>query len=103
MTTKPEPLVPVVFRRWLFHDGDVFALFPTLPFDLNGRVCTGYHHIGQHSGAYYPGCIAASRPARPEEYASLKTELEHIGYRLAVHKRATGAMHDERRREARKA
>ena len=72
----------VVFR----HDGEtVFALFPFI--DHSNGYCTSYQHIGQHSGADYAGCIADSRPAKPEEYADLKAELESIGYELDVRKK----------------
>jgi hypothetical protein len=76
--------VKVVFRKDL--DGTVFALFP----EIEGArgMCTSYEHVGQHSSADYFGCIARSRPALPKEYAALKRELESIGYKLDVRRRA---------------
>ena len=94
--------VPVVLRvlRDGGNDGEVFALFPTLPSDAYGRYCTAYALVGQHGGADYWHCIRASRPATANESASLVRELERIGYRLRIVKRATAAMHDECRTPA---
>jgi len=107
-----EPITPVIFRVWQekyvpgqlpgHRDKEVFALFPTLPADCNGYYCTTYVHLGQHSSANYHRCIDHSCPAKPEEYAELKAELERIGYRLKVYKRATYAMHQQCRDEARR-
>lgn len=72
----------VVFRK--YKNGSVFALFPYEDADPHGMYCTAYAHIGQHSGADYYGCIRATIPAKPEEYADLKKELESIGYDLIV-------------------
>lgn len=74
----------VVFRKW--PEGDILALFP----DMNhgyGGLCASYQHIGQHSGADYSHCIAATRPATLEEYAPLAAELESIGYGLKIRRR----------------
>ena len=93
--------VPVVLRVW--RDGaGVFALFPTLPSDEYGRYCDAYAHIGQHSRADYWLCVRASRPATAAQRAPLVRELERIGYRPRVVQRATAAMHDERKAEARR-
>jgi hypothetical protein len=62
----------VVFRVWN-SDGAVIALFPDLK-EWNGDVAT-YEHIGQHSSAWYPGVVAMSRPAKPEEFEPLRREL----------------------------
>lgn len=75
---------PVVFR--VDREGEVFALFPTLLADPSGNV-TSYQHIGQHSAADYGLCIAKSKPATPEQYADLLTELTAIGYCLRVVRR----------------
>jgi len=66
------------------HD-EVFAYFPDEYYnkELYGFMKTGYSHIGQHSGCcprYAKGC----RKATPEQYASLKQELESIGYELKI-------------------
>lgn len=75
----------VVFRKW--KDGQVIALFPDDETNRlsHGECCGSYMHIGQHSEAS-TALIKALRPASPDEYASLKAELEGepYGYRLAV-------------------
>src|SRR5208283_3820239 len=88
----------VIFRKDRTGWRDCFALFPELPSDEFGRLCTAYQHIGQHCSADYYGCIDQSDPAAPAEYADLFKELERRGYILSVHRRATPEMHDRRRR-----
>lgn len=83
-----EDIVDVVFRVHDKDDGDVFALFPGLPGTGEPGSCACYQHVGQHSSADYAGCLRTSRPAKPAEYAALLKELENIGYRLNVLKRA---------------
>lgn len=96
-------VVPVLFRRWLDGFNDVFAVFPTLPADINGNYVTTFSHIGQHGMAFYPVVLMKSRPAtREEEYQELKRELEGIGYRMRVVRRVTRQMHDERIGRAKK-
>lgn len=75
-----EAPVIVIFRKW--RDGaGVIALMPALPATVDGRYCTSYMHVGQHSAASYPGVIAATVPAEPEEYAPLLRELTSAPYR----------------------
>lgn len=79
--------VIVVFRKWPKSEGgDVLALFP---YEIEDNVgnCLSYQHIGQHGAANYGACIARTKPAKPEEYAQLKAELEQIGYVLTIRKR----------------
>ena len=87
---------PVLIRVWRGNDSDVFALFPTIPADCDGRLCTSYQAIGRHSGADYQHCISKSRPATKAEAASLLAELRTIGYNPRVQRRATLAMHRAR-------
>lgn len=88
--TGEEP-VDVLFRVWRRRGSDVgggvVALFPELD-EGRGR-CASYAHLGGHAAADYAGVVAASRPARPEEFAALKAELEAepYGYRLRVRQR----------------
>jgi hypothetical protein len=84
--SEDDPVV-VIFRKWA--NGDVIALFPELPH--NDQFCTSYMHIGQHGGASYSGVIDQTTPATPEEYASLKRELENdpYNYKLIVRRRYT--------------
>lgn len=93
-----EPVTVVVFRKFR-NGGDVIALFPYLPGTNDLSTCSSYQHIGQHGSADYSGCMRASVPATPEEYASLKHELEGapFGYRLQVQLTAHAT---RRRREA---
>ncbi len=93
--TNTQDFIPVVLRVWR-SGGGVLALLPTLPSDNFGHYCVSYEHVGQHGGADYQLCIRATRPATSEEAAPFVRELERIGYRLRVVKRATRAMHDER-------
>ncbi len=91
---QSEPLTPVRFltdkpdREY----GSVFAYFPYMDynFDLYGhdyKSC--YARVGQHGKCakdYAKGC----KEATPEEYESLRRELEDdIGYRLKVLNRAS--------------
>ena len=90
----------VIFRKDRTGWKDCFALFPELPSDEFGRLCTAYQHVGQHCAADYQGCIAQSDPAAPAEYADLFKELERRGYILSVRRRATPEMHERCRRIA---
>ena len=80
MPTNPDV---VVFRT--YKDGDVIALFPGITEGIG--YCLSYMHIGQHSAASYGMVLQETRLATEEEYASLKQELEGIGYNLKVQKR----------------
>jgi hypothetical protein len=60
---------------------DLFAYFPEEAY--NDKFKSGYSHVGQHTGVD-PRYAKESRPATPEEYADLKSELEGIGYNLDV-------------------
>jgi hypothetical protein len=87
----------VIFRK--FPDGDIIALFPYLSAEcLNPWPCQSYMRVGQH-GAADPPIVHDTCPARPHEYAALKAELEHIGYRLMVRQRFPADAY-ARRREA---
>ena len=85
----------VIFR--VDQEGVVFALFPELPSDYGGVYCTCYQHVGQHCAADYYACVANSRPATADEYADLFAELEQRGYEMTLQKRASYAMHQQRR------
>lgn len=70
---------------------DVFALFPGHAGSMDLWTCSSYQHVGQHCDADIRLCMESSRPATPEEYASLKRELESAPYKynLRIVKRAT--------------
>ena len=91
----------VIFRK--FKEGDVIALFPELLANARGS-CDSFMHVGQHGAADYDGLIAMTMPATPEEYASLRKELENEPYKyvLDIRKRATRLSRDKRLAEARR-
>jgi hypothetical protein len=91
----------VVFRRWDDPTGDVIALFPEIPADINGQYCLSYEHFGQHGGADYRSVIANTVPAPAKEAARLAWELEMVGYRLQPVRRATRQHHKRRGAAAR--
>jgi hypothetical protein len=76
----------VIFRKWRTGGPGVIALFPDIQFGRRGLV-QSYMHVGQHGPANYPLVIRGTTPAKPEEYADLKAELERIGYVLKIAKR----------------
>ena len=91
---QDTPDTPVVFRRERRKDGEVTAVFPTIPADVHGRAMQCYAHVGQHSGCsreWYNG----TRAAKPDEYRDLARELEQYGYRLKVYARIQPAHRDE--------
>ena len=90
----------VVFRKWR-DTGDIIALFPELPSDLQGWYCDAYEHVGQHGGADFHGVIRATTPVEPEEATDLAQELTRIGYNLRPIKRASWRHHEKRRQAAR--
>lgn len=93
MVTDEFPTA-TIFRRQ--RDGDIIALFPTIPADPQGH-CLSYQRVGQH-GAADPGHVMAhTRPAAPDEYASLMSELAGIGYVVRPVRRVTRRMHEQRR------
>jgi hypothetical protein len=97
------PITEVVFRVWIGKDKTeaegVLALFPYE--QAAPGYCDSFEHIGQHGSADYRGLVGGgwnrrTRPAKPEEYAGLKRELENCyGYRLKVIKRANWDRHSK--------
>tara|TARA_Y100000310_G_C20220314_1_gene595447 strand:- start:283 stop:561 length:279 start_codon:yes stop_codon:yes gene_type:complete len=89
-------MTPVIYRKYK-QNGDILALFPSIPHDHNGYYCESYQHIGQHGGADYVHCIGITTPATPAEYADLHAELIRVGYDdLKVYQRVTPIHHTER-------
>ena len=77
----------VIFKK--LENGDVIALFPELAGGMNPySTCESYMHVGQH-GASSIELKAELKHAKPEEYASLKAELESLGYDLIIARRMT--------------
>lgn len=100
---KTEP-IKVIFRTWTRkpYAGNVDAIFPELPEDVNGYRMTVYSHCGQHSGGDRHYFYGQTRPATPEESAPLLRELTRIGYnQLDFVRRVTAAMDRKRMETAR--
>ena len=83
MPTDSTPITLVVFRRWK-ENGDIIALFPELPSDIDGFYCDAYEHVGQHGGADYYGVTQATRPVTRSEARSLAAELCRIAEALGL-------------------
>ena len=80
----------VIFRKTLPEwGGETIAIFPALAGDSNPyRTCMSYERVGQH-GAITLDFMKFTLLTTPENYTSLKAELESIGYDLQVAKRMT--------------
>ena len=70
----------VIFRKWRKRGG-IVALFTTI--ESSPGFCLSYH-ASEHDGAGYKVVIANTTPAKPEEYANLRKELETREYKLKV-------------------
>ena len=95
--------LPVIFRVDKFGDfeGEVTAVFPTVPGTNDSRTFNTYDRIGQHS-AGCRGWYNGTRAATSEEYGDLLSELSLIyspEYELDVKSRFT-QQHDKIRRAA---
>lgn len=77
---RQETPTKVVFRK--YPNGDILALFPEIPH--NHLLCSSYQHLGQHGPAHYSLCIRSTKPASPQEYQSLKEELEAAPYHYSL-------------------
>ena len=78
---KDKQITEVQFR---IFKGEIVAIFP---YDIYlAAFVTSYARIGQHSACSWD-INNFSKPATPEQYKDLKTELENIGYNLKVIKR----------------
>lgn len=77
----------VVFRKFK-RGGDIIALFTQEPGTNDAGTCQIYQHVGQHGtmDLRHRGMLVT---ATPREYASLKAELESIGYNLIVYQNIT--------------
>ena len=78
MEKDKEP-TEILFRK--YSNGDIIALMPYVIED-NRFCCQSYMHVGQHGPARYEHMMQCTRPAKEDEYAELKRELESIGYNV---------------------
>ena len=73
---------PVIFRK--FRDnGEIIAIFPTLPGTNCPNTCMSYMHVGQH-GSMDVSIASIAILVKPSEYIHLKRELQGLGYKLRV-------------------
>jgi hypothetical protein len=86
----------VIFRKWR-DTGNVVAIFPAIPGDVQGRYCQMYEHVGQHGDGDYLLVVGRTVLATPAEYADLKRELEAepYKYQLLVYENRTQGHIDE--------
>ena len=82
---KGEPVLFRVDRAGDFK-GTVTAVFPCM--EGSPGLMTCYAHVGQHSSCSLGWMLQKTRPARPEEYGALATELRSLGYKLDIRKRS---------------
>jgi hypothetical protein len=78
-TYTEKGYVRVIVRAF---KGEIVALFPDLPADVEARHCTCYAHVGQHSAANLAYVLRHSRPATVAEKRPLLQELAGQGYKL---------------------
>jgi len=100
MKAISKDITKVSFRR--FKDtGDIIALFPEIPHDIQGNFCVSYMRVGQHSAAD-PCLSGVSKPAsiQDEDVKALFVELTVIGYDLKPIKKVSFKMHQTRRNNA---
>jgi len=93
--TAEGTVTPTIFRR--HADGEIIALFPTIPADTRAEHCLSYVHVGQHGAADPALVISRTRPATPDECRELMVELAGIGYVIVPVTRVTHRMDEERR------
>jgi hypothetical protein len=92
-----EPDTVVIFRKWNKEGGEVIALFPEDPANMEDHLCNSYMHVGQHGSADPQLIFQQTLPAKSQEYKELLQELRRIGYRkLVVRQRLTQKMRQNR-------
>ena len=98
-TQKETPTI-TVFRK--YRNGDIIAIFPFEISNMSYYYCLSYEAIGQHGTADPVHIIRQTKPATESEYASLKLELERIGYVVETRKRITADAIESRRKQLNK-
>lgn len=77
---------------------EVIALFPQIPADNQGWLCSSYMHLGEHGGADTFCVVRQTRPATLKEYRPLLKELKQLGYKPKIAKRCTLYDREQRRK-----
>ena len=85
-TRNDNEITPVLFRIDN-NSGIEFAIFPYISYSRSKRTLI-YCPLGQHFEGDYGACIRKSKPAKPEEYKRLYSELVSLGYQMRVINRA---------------
>ncbi len=98
MTDQDKHVTRMIFRIW-DSTGEVIAIMPEVPSDALGHYPLSYMRVGQHGGCN--SCPHGTRPATAGESAPLRSELESLGYRVAVCGRETRKMRTVRMATAR--
>ena len=81
--------VEVVFRMYNHTTKSVIALFPDIIVKENKRTLTKYYlenvnNTNNNGYCNYDIQIRGSKPATPEEYEYLCSELKRVGYNLII-------------------
>ena len=74
-----KEIIPVCFRAYR-DNGEIIAIFPTMPESYNAYMCRTYEHFGQHGAADPLHMVEITTPAQEEQYTDLHRELISIGY-----------------------
>ena len=77
----------VIFRKDKSNKyaDNITAVFPYLVQGGSVPLMECYAHVGQHGSCSYDWYLQDTKPAKPDEYASLKRELEdNYGYDLDI-------------------
>lgn len=94
MVVKDDMKTIVIFRKNKSkeYSDNITAVFPNGLFYSGAFYMGCYSHIGQHSSCSYDWYLNDTVPAKPEEYASLKKELEdNFGYDLLIRQKIVRA------------
>ena len=92
---KDTDITKVIFRKYK-SNGDILAVFPEHAGTNHPSTCSCYERVGQHGTMAVSFMAPYTVPATKRKYASLKRELEQIGYNLKVVKRSCPAYFNKR-------
>lgn len=85
--------VPVIFRK--FNDGEIIALFPSLPCDLRESGCRSFTSKGRDS-YIDTSIVRVTKEATADEFIPLLVDLVKAGYDPEVKQRVTAQLNEER-------